>query len=144
MAVLKRAEDTVTPSFPLELTTTALPVTELPEMPAMNVAFCVAHADADRIALCRPTLIADVDVVTSGRQVQARLKPHSNVAVSGRGKERLEPGGGVLGAARVVLERALTPEAVCACTAPWYAAGAEPRPQASQSSWSARRALAIL
>jgi len=30
IAVLKRSEDTVTPSFPLELTTTALPLTEVP------------------------------------------------------------------------------------------------------------------
>jgi hypothetical protein len=67
---------------------------------------CCANADADRSALCRHTLIADVDVVTSGRLVQARLKPHSNVAVSGRAVlERCEPGGGVVEAARVGIER---------------------------------------
>ena len=44
MSRLKRADDITMPSFPALLTTTALPATAAPLMPAMNVAVCVPWA----------------------------------------------------------------------------------------------------
>src|SRR5436190_18112129 len=41
IASLKRAEEVETPSFPVELTTTVLPVIAVPAIPAMKVDFCV-------------------------------------------------------------------------------------------------------
>src|SRR4029079_11289348 len=41
IASLKRSEDVATPSLPVELTTTVLPVTAVPKIPAIKVFFCV-------------------------------------------------------------------------------------------------------
>ena len=63
------------------------------------------RTDANDSALCRHTLIADVDVVTSRRQVKARLIPQRNVAASSRVEtQRAFSVGGVVDAGRVVLK----------------------------------------
>src|SRR5207248_509446 len=53
MASLKRAEEVATPSFPVEFTTTELPVTGVPKIPATKVDFCMPCLPM-RIVLASP------------------------------------------------------------------------------------------
>src|SRR5438105_15693878 len=116
---LKRADEVATPSLPLAFTTTVLPVTGTPKMPAIKAPFCVPCFPM-RILLDSPAIPkdvrADIDVVVASRQILTRQSPHCHVQTSARVLiQSLDANSGVGAAAAVAAKRVQT---ICRVEAP--------------------------
>ena len=86
MSCLNRAEEVLVPSLPFEFTKTAAPPEEVaPLIPRDECGGDIRIADPDGVALaCYPTnVVADIDIITSSRQVRAGDVAQGRVVAAG-------------------------------------------------------------
>jgi hypothetical protein len=110
IASLKRAEETVVPSFPLALTITGIPPaagcpTDAGDKSAVVRAL---FADTDFVGLARHSSVADINIVIARGEIPTGLKAQGDIAPAGCVIERLSTVGCVEAAGLVVKERLIT------------------------------------
>src|SRR5208282_541067 len=118
ISYLKRREEVMVRSWPLEATMTAVPlfVSTRRRCGWYSIRRSPLAADVDVIAFAPrevvPSQVADGDVGTSARKTRERAGAEGGVIAARRAKERVKADGGVLTAFCVQAERALSESGV--------------------------------